>query len=765
MSLLYRFSSCSTVVNMRHVLLINLCLSCLCLPAARAALRLSGLFSDGMVLQRDRPIPISGEADGEATVTVEFAGTQARAAAAAGRWTVTLPPATPGGPYPMTISSGQGRIAIHRVYVGDVWLFTGGTDLGKGTGTTDAASVPPISLFTVPRRESETALTTTEGAWSSGSEMPTLPLAFGKALREALGVPVGLIVSAPYRCRVDAWLSGTTPELEVVERIFAYYQTDYEAKHRNWQQKAAVAARQGERTPKGRPWPQKRPHLLYNGMIAPLTSYGIRGVVWVQGNVDKFHAAYHQRLLGQLVRDWRRDWGDPELPFLLIQLPAQRKTQSKRAPTQSQFAELRDAARQVARTVPHTGLVVTADLGTPPDEARIGQRLAAVALGVAGRREGTHANPVFDRMHVTDDGVTLSFLPEAASLSSTEDPLTGLSVAAERHRFSWADGTLGKNQVALRCATVKTPVAARYGWSDSPQLCLTDHRGLPLSPFRTDDFPTLMPWDRNVTYGMVNGHALTAFLFLPWRRHPKPCPVVVFIHGGGWRSGTPYIFTWHAHRLAEKGFAALSIRYRLSQQAPFPACLEDAKCAIRWVRAYADAFGFDPERIGVVGQSAGAHIAALLATTAGLPRFEGSGGHQGQSSAVQAAVLINGVYDFRHFWDDETLHGFRTVRMCVPELIGKPFDEAPELYDAASPIRYVSRTVPPCLLFHSRPDDVVPFSEAVNLHEAIRGQGTAEARLELSDVGGHGWALGSHLKPCTEKTEAFLLEQLGPARE
>lgn len=751
---------------MRRILSCSLALVGVFLVNGRAELRLPGLFSEGMVLQRDREITVWGETDDAGPVTVRFNGVRQDTTPAGGRWRVTLPAAPAGGPYRMLVSSGAERCALDKVYVGDVWLFTGGTAPAVGTAAPPPADLPPMSLFMVPHCEADTPVSTTTGSWrkaapAAAGKSPTMATAFGRALQQALGVPVGLIVSAPYPCRIDSWLSDTTPELEVVERIDAYYQASYEAKLRDQQEKVAEAKEQGKPAPKNRVWAPRRPHVLYNGMIAPLTPYGIRGIAWSQGAADKFHAVYHERLLTQLVRDWRRDWRSPDLPFLLIQLPAQRGSRGKRAPSQSQFAELRDAALGTSRALPRAGLVVTADLGYPPDWNRVGQRLATVALGVAYGGGGEHSAAVFEGMEVKGADIALSFGPATVRLGTMQDELTGFSVARHPHRFEWAQGVIRGTQVTLTCPAVKAPVTARYGWSDAPQLSLVDGLGLPLSPFRTDDFPTLLPWDRTVVYGTVNGHKLGAFLFLPWHRHPKPCPVVIFIHGGGWRSGTPYAFTWHAHKLAAQGFAALSIGYRLSQQAIFPACLEDAKCAVRWVRAHADTFGFDPDRIGVVGQSAGAHIAALLATTPDISEFDGSGGHQDQSSAVQAAVLINGVYEFTSFWKNEALHGFRTIRMCVPELIGKPFDEAPALYERASPIRYVSSTAPPCLLFHSRPDDVVPLSEAVNFHRRLQERGAPMARLELSDEGGHGWAMGSHANPCYKMMQTFLLEQLG----
>mgnify|MGYP005622994455 FL=1 len=729
-------------------------------------MRMPGVFSDDMVLQRGHPITVWGESDRAEPVTVTLNGRDASARPTAGHWEVVLPASSAGGPYQLTVRSGKDTLTLSRVRVGDVWLFAGGLPAKSPVSGSLPPEVVPISYLSIPRRESATPVHLIPGEWRPANAgpaagMPPDAASFARGLSETEAVPIGIIDAAPGNYRIDAWLSPGTPVSETVERMHAYYRARHRKARADHQRAAEKAAGQGKSLPKFRGRPPTAPHVLYNGMISPLTRVAVCGVVWRQTSADRFHAAYHQRLLSQVVADWREAWEMPELPFLLVQLGAMGKTRpaSARPPTQSQYAELREAARAAAQELPATGLVVMADLDLSSDAERVGERLAAVASELVYGRS-TIPRPVFDSFTVTRDGVNVTFTPTTAQLESPEQLVAGFVVANRYRSLAWAQGTVRGSAVALVCPKGMATTALRYGWSDVPQLGLTNEHGLPVPPFRTDEFPTLMPWDRNVVYGTVDDHDLTAMLFLPWKRHPRPWPTVVLIHGGGWRSGNPYCFTWHAHRLAKQGFAALTIRYRLSQEAPFPACLEDAKCAVRWVRAKARTYGFDPTRVAVLGQSAGAHLAALVATTAGKPGLEGNGGHQAFSSAVQAAILINGVYDFRHFWEDDSLRKFRTIRMCVPELIGKPFAEAGHLYDRASPLRHVSGGAPPCLLLHSRPDDVVPFTESVTFSDTLKQAGAQPPRLVLSDDGRHGWAMGSHLEPCYDEIESFLLDRL-----
>jgi acetyl esterase/lipase len=193
-------------------------------------------------------------------------------------------------------------------------------------------------------------------------------------------------------------------------------------------------------------------------------------------------------------------------------------------------------------------------------------------------------------------------------------------------------------------------------------------------------------------------------------------PVVIYIHGGGWMSGDR-----RENRngvLAPHGFFTISIDYRLSHQAIFPAQIEDAKTAVRWVRAHAAQYHLDPTRIGVWGHSAGAHLAALLGTSAGVAELEGAGEWAGYSSRVQAVATLAAPTDFLRMggWHDDP---------DSPEarLVGGPIHERVDRVRMANPLTYVRSDAPPFLLLHGDDDTIVPIGQSVLLHQALRAAG------------------------------------------
>ncbi|GAG13224.1 unnamed protein product, partial [marine sediment metagenome] len=184
----------------------------------------------------------------------------------------------------------------------------------------------------------------------------------------------------------------------------------------------------------------------------------------------------------------------------------------------------------------------------------------------------------------------------------------------------------------------------------------------------------------DVVYGTIESRDLIGTLFLPKNGSETARPSVVYLHGGGWRGGTREQFPRHAAEMTSKGFAGLCIDYRLSDESPYPAAIQDAKCAVRYLRANAERFALDPTRIGAVGGSAGAHLAAFLATTGDKRRqeWEGTGGHQDYDSSIQAAVLFNGEYDLRTWWEYGKCNEF------MLNFFRKPFEEAQDLYHETS---------------------------------------------------------------------------------
>jgi acetyl esterase/lipase len=191
-----------------------------------------------------------------------------------------------------------------------------------------------------------------------------------------------------------------------------------------------------------------------------------------------------------------------------------------------------------------------------------------------------------------------------------------------------------------------------------------------------------------------------------------PVPGLIFIHGGGWESGGKGDYRYYAVRYAKRGYVAASISYRFVQEAAFPACVQDAKCAVRWMRANADKYHVNPNQIAVIGGSAGGHLAMMAGYSAGVPELEGDGGYAGVSSAVQAVVDFYGPCDL-------TGPEQRNHPTILKLFGGKTYEETPQQYELASPIRHLDKSDPPTLIFHGTIDDVVPIEQSERLAKQL----------------------------------------------
>jgi acetyl esterase/lipase len=239
----------------------------------------------------------------------------------------------------------------------------------------------------------------------------------------------------------------------------------------------------------------------------------------------------------------------------------------------------------------------------------------------------------------------------------------------------------------------------------------------------------------------------------------RPRPAVLFLHGGGWRSGGPRQFRRQAMYLALRhDFFGVCCRYRLAHQAPFPAAIHDVKTALRWIRRQAEQHCVDPDRIAAVGGSAGAHLAALAATTGDDPRFESPGEDVKDSTAIQAAVCLNGPFDLRALVDATTW-----AREVVGNFLGRDPIENPDACALASPLTHVHAAMPPMLLIHGDADAAIDYRQSVRMHEALQRAG-AESELIIRGGFGHGW-FNQHpdFMPVLETIEAFIVRQFtGP---
>lgn len=222
-------------------------------------------------------------------------------------------------------------------------------------------------------------------------------------------------------------------------------------------------------------------------------------------------------------------------------------------------------------------------------------------------------------------------------------------------------------------------------------------------------------------------------LYLPEGEAPEGGrPGIVFVHGGGWRSGSKDSGNWSSlpASYAAKGYVCISVNYRLvGDGGGFPACVHDVKNAVRWFRANADELGLDPERIGAYGNSAGAHLVSMLGLTKPEAGLEGDGTYLEESSLVQAVCASATPSDFLS-WNGALFHN--------ESLLAGDEATLEERAAAASPIRYAAADAPPFLLIHARDDTVVPYRQGKVLEETLKEAGAAEVELLSYDTGGHG---------------------------
>ena len=206
----------------------------------------------------------------------------------------------------------------------------------------------------------------------------------------------------------------------------------------------------------------------------------------------------------------------------------------------------------------------------------------------------------------------------------------------------------------------------------------------------------------NLTYARYGDRELQLDLFRPKDR-AQALPAIVCIHGGGWFKGERSSMTNLAQALAARGYVTVTISYRLTGEAKFPAAIQDCKASVRWLRANAKEYGIDPKAIGVTGLSAGGHLAALLATSAGIKKIEGDGGHAEQSSAVQACVAMGAQSDL----ETERIRGLSSQPddPFYRTFLGAPQTEAPETYALASPRHHLDKSDPPMIFMAGELDD------------------------------------------------------------
>lgn len=507
-----------------HTRLITLLILMAAATGVRANVSLADVISSGMVLQQRERVPIWGVADPGEEISVRFAGQSKKTIASAdGKWIVKLDPLRANAtPATMTIS-GKNTIELTNILVGEVWLVAGQSNMQRllsetanGDTATAAADHPRIRLFNVSRQVAFKHAPPPLGRWLACSPQTVKDFSaagyyFGVELERELGVPIGLINSSYGGSQAEAWtpveyllasddLRPTVERTKIWDEERPRVRVEYDETIKKWRAESDKAIAAGARPSPSPAVPDalreyRIASSIYNGMIAPLIPFYIRGAIWYQGESNEARAQQYEVLLPTMIGAWRERWGEGNFPFGIVQLPNYRD--QKPEPADEPWSHVREAQRRTAMNTTNTGLIVTIDIGEardihPKNKLDVGKRMARWALVDVYGRKLTKAGPIFRAAKIKGSSVVVKFDEAGAGLRIRDgDQLDEFAIAGADRKWRWAKAKIvGKNALEVWSEAVSQPVAVRYAFNNNPRHPnLTNDTGLPAAPFRTDNWP------------------------------------------------------------------------------------------------------------------------------------------------------------------------------------------------------------------------------------------------------------------------------------
>ena len=481
------------------------------------------LFSDNAVLQRDRKVPVWGKAAEGEKVTVEFAGQKVETMPKNGRWKIWLEPMPASAEGRTLTIRGNNTVTANNILVGEVWLCSGQSNMEanmawyrkvspNGASILASANDPLLRIVCVPRRDEDEPQTDAFTQWSpcdtnSLTDFSAVAYFFGRDLRKQLGVPIGLIGSYEGGTPAESWTDRETlnsdPELKTLLTTQAKREADFnpqKLEEANSKIKADYEAVASKAIADGKPKPpgpllavgpkqdKQRPACLYNGMIAPLQPYALRGVIWYQGESNSPAHILYRKLFPAMIGAWRQQWAQGNFPFLFVQL----------APCKRWSPELREAQLLTWKSTDNTAMVVTTDIGDandshPKKKEPVGARLCLAARAVAYGEKVEYSGPEFDSMVIRETRAVIHFKHIGSGLEAKDGELKGFTIAGSDKKFVPAKAEIKMDTVEVFSDQVPNPTVVRYGWANVPDVNLYNKEGLPTSPFRTDAQPIGVP--------------------------------------------------------------------------------------------------------------------------------------------------------------------------------------------------------------------------------------------------------------------------------
>lgn len=475
---------------------------------ARAEVKLPNIFGDHMVLQQGQKNRVWGLADsGEAVVVTIDKQTHKATAGADGKWQISLDPLPVGGPYALTVK-GKNEIKFDDVLIGEVWICSGQSNMQQSVNSSNdsdlerlTAKFPKLRMINFPQVGTQEPIWTHDRKWmvctpETVGNFSAVGYFFARQLHRTLDVPVGMINNAWGGSACDAWIRRDLlaadekykPLLDRWAQMESQFKELSAKTDLNDEQKKQFAALENQMKGNG------RPGNIYNGVLKSHLGYGIKGAIWYQGESNVGRAYQYRDLFPLMIKNWRDDWGQGDFPFYWVQLAD--FLAEKAEPGESAWAELREAQTMTMAKLPNTGEAVIIDIGEgndihPKNKIDVGRRLARWALAKNYGIDIAHHSPQYKSMEKKGNKFVLTFEHAQGGWRTFDvNEPRGFAIAGEDKAFVRATAkVLPDGRIEVSNDKVADPASVRYGWADNPVVNMYNQAGLPLTPFRTDDWP------------------------------------------------------------------------------------------------------------------------------------------------------------------------------------------------------------------------------------------------------------------------------------
>lgn len=495
--------------------------------SALADVVLPSVLSSGMVLQRDKPIPVWGKAAAGEKIMVSFSGQSLETTATAdGTWMVKLLPLAANATAQTLTIQGSNKIELSDILIGEVWLGSGQSNMqwpltkaANGAAEVSAANFPQIRLFNVPNVSKPTPQPTCDASWKACSPETIAGFSavlyyMGLELHKNLNVPIGLINSSWGGSRIEPWTPVEGFALHPSQRdnlrsVRAGMPGTDEYKNSTlaWIANVEQWAREARKAAEAKTAPAPIPDQpgppaqgfqgivgLYNAMIHPLVPFALRGAIWYQGESNMGEGMTYLDRKRALIGGWRKVWNQGDFPFYTVQLaPFNYGNQPREiARTNTALPEIWEAQSATVTEIPNTGIAVTNDIGDfadihPTNKKEVGRRLSLIALAREyGKNDLVFSGPLFSTAKVEGGKIRVSFTSIGGGLLSRDGkPLREFQIAGADGIFTDAEAVIEGSDVLVSTRSVPAPTQVRFAWNQIPEPNLMNQEGLPASAFRS----------------------------------------------------------------------------------------------------------------------------------------------------------------------------------------------------------------------------------------------------------------------------------------